>query len=107
MITDCDARVERNGQTLPRLEEWCVVGSCLMGFVFGHSDFKDGHWIKTSRLLGVEGGEIRTRNSRYKLGEPHPSYLLILNIKRLTPQDALRLVALSNSVRGQASHNIG
>ena len=69
-----------------RLENWLVVNygdpytppelqiPRLHGSVFGHECFQDGESITTSRISGVNGDYILTRNTAYILGEIDPKY---------------------------------
>lgn len=63
-----------------KLDQWelcpdAITGAYLTGLVTGHSRFKDGEQIHTTRLIGCEGSLALTRSgSLIELGEPHPNY---------------------------------
>lgn len=47
----------------------------LWGQVFGHPNYREGHSIRTSRVVGVNGDAVVTfSGSRYELGNPAPHY---------------------------------
>jgi len=73
-----------------RIENWSIIfdgksdpyqapelrHSCVMGKVYNHREFKDGHNIITSTIDKVEKGCIITQSgSNYELGEINPKYL--------------------------------
>ena len=69
------------------LEEWTVVGSSpyqppenslqiLMGKMYKHATIPDGHEVRTSGIVRINGNIIETNSgSVYKLGEPDPCYV--------------------------------
>ena len=74
-----------------RIENWSVVlsdafnyeyqvpeliTSCIMGKVYDHPHYDDGHQIQTSMIKKVEHGVVITcSGSRFELGEINPKYL--------------------------------
>jgi len=61
-----------------KLERWGWDGTHLLGEVYGHPEWPDGHRIRTSPVLGyLEGlGVFATMSgANYALGEPDPHYL--------------------------------
>lgn len=75
-----------------RIENWSVVfnntgnpytapeliTSSIMGKVYNHPKYEDGHGIITSRIEKVENGILTTHSgSQYKLGKINPLYLEI------------------------------
>lgn len=47
----------------------------IEGNVYGHPNWADGSFIKTSPILNGEGRIVYTYNSIYELGEPNPEYI--------------------------------
>jgi len=47
----------------------------LSGQIYGSTKYKDGSWIRTSRIQKVEGRFVYTLNSVYELGEPSDDYV--------------------------------
>lgn len=45
----------------------------IEGNVYGHSDFRDGQYIHTSKLVSVNGQEVETLNSKYRV-EWNPTF---------------------------------
>lgn len=73
--------------SMPVLESWGFVRNqgpytppecstvLVQGRVYGHPTRPDGRPITTSRVVEILEGVIVTRSgSRYRLGEPHPTY---------------------------------
>lgn len=60
----------------------------LNGRVFGNPRFEDGEIITTSNIKSSEGRVVSTRNSKYKLGKPNPTYLDYLKGQGLTLDEA-------------------
>ena len=84
-----------------RLENWSLRNASVFDFsmtqsryliegkVYGHSKYRDGSKIITSRIVKLLDGNIvvTERGSTYKLGEPAP-----LNGHHLSMQDAIELL---------------
>lgn len=61
---------DRNPYLAPELQSMVLIGE-----VYGHPRFEEGHHISTSTIVGKRGEVILTRSgSEYELGEPHPDY---------------------------------
>ena len=74
---------------MTNLRNWCIVEGhdpytapeCqpkkLAGNVYNHSEFLDGTWIVTSRVVNVEARTITTRSGSVYLleGDPNPDYV--------------------------------
>lgn len=69
---------------MARLENWSVVTkdpytppefARIEGEVYGHPRFNDGELVALSRVQEVNGNIVKTRNTTYILGEPHPDYV--------------------------------
>jgi hypothetical protein len=70
-----------------QINEWSIVGApqpyrapeiaekSLKGRVSGHPKFDDGQMVRTSFIVSLDGGRVRTQSgSVYELGEPSPDY---------------------------------
>lgn len=79
---------------MPKLENWAIrshsndpfqapelQSKYLTGTVYDNSNFKDGSFIKTSRVQEISEDQsyAKTLNTTYMLGEPHPDYVEYLN----------------------------
>lgn len=75
-------------QNIPKLENWkCTFSSlspytppetnlpCLVGIVYNHEKYKDGHEVRTSPIKDIDGSIIQTKNSTYILGTPDKDYV--------------------------------
>jgi len=89
-----------------RIENWSMTGGSvydapevrnnqLRGKVYGHSNFPDGHPIRTSNIMMVEGDQVTTSNgSVYTLGKPDPDYMIWCqenNYHVPTPEEPIKL----------------
>jgi hypothetical protein len=93
-----ETRHDRNGRVAV-ITNWRLTQGRLEGFVSGHPGHPDGTYIETSGILSVEGNRVSTRHSEYDLGDPDPNYKKLLESMRLTPEAALHVVAIHNSLR--------
>lgn len=61
---------------------------CLMGNVYGHPRFEDGHFVHTSAMESTNRGFIKTYSgTTYRLGKIDPKY------EKLYPNAKRRLIA--------------
>ena len=88
---------------LTRLENWQLIRGHLVGTVSGHPEHGDGETIHTSDVLTVvKHRRVCTRNREYELGTPDPAWARLLQLMRSSPDAALEIVALHNSIRARA-----
>lgn len=79
---------ELDKQLRPKLENWEVcaetqdpysppecIGRTVKGDVYGHQEIEDGSRVRTSTIQEIGPGFVRTANTEYQLGKPHPRYL--------------------------------
>jgi hypothetical protein len=52
------------------LENWYVLGQCIVGEVYSNPLFEDGTFIRTSTVQSVSLTSVKTLNSTYRLGVP-------------------------------------
>jgi hypothetical protein len=98
-----NAAVARATTEQTRLENWQLMRGHLVGTVSGHPDCADGDTIHTSDLLiVVKYRHVRTRNREYQLGSPDPTWARLLELMRSSPDAALEIVALHNSIQVRA-----
>lgn len=59
-----------------RIDQWIVLHGHLFGNVYGHPEFKDGDFVRTSGVLNLptalleRGCTVETTNTLYLLGNP-------------------------------------
>lgn len=98
-----DAAVARAAAEHTRLENWQLIRGHLVGTVSGHPDHADGETIHTSDVLTVvKHRHVRTRNREYQLRSPDPTWARLLELMRSSPDAALEIVALHNSIHARA-----
>src|SRR5436305_15143313 len=98
-----NAAVARAAPEHTRLENWQLVLGHLVGTVSGHPDHADGETIHTCDVLTVvKHRHVRTCNGEYQLGSPDPTWARLLQLMRSSPDAALEIVALHNSIRARA-----
>jgi hypothetical protein len=98
-----DAAVARAAAEHTRLENWQLIRGHLVGTVSGHPDHSDGETIHTSAVLSVvKHRHVRTRDREYQLGSPDPTWMRLLQLMRSSPDAALEIVALHNSIQARA-----
>lgn len=86
-----------------RAWNWQLIRGHLVGTVSGHPDHTDGEMIQTSDVLSVvKHRHVRTRNREYQLGSPDPTWARLLQLMRSSPDAALEIVALHNSIQARA-----
>ena len=98
-----DAAVARGTTESTQLENRQLIRGHLVGTVSGHRDHADGETIHTSDVLAVVNHRyVRTRNREYQLGSPDPTWERLLQLMRSSPDAALEIVALHNSILARA-----
>ncbi|MBV8905872.1 MAG: hypothetical protein JOZ22_19735 [Acidobacteriia bacterium] len=98
-----NAAVARATTGHARLENRQLIRGHLVGTVSGDPDHGDGETIHTSDVLTVvKHRHIRTRNREYQLGSPDPTWARLLQLLRSSPDAALEIVALPNSIHAPA-----
>jgi hypothetical protein len=98
-----NAAVARAAAEHTRLENWQLIRGQLVGTVSGHPDHADGETVHTSDVLTVvKHRRVRTRNREYQLGSPDPTWARLLQLMRSSPDAALEIVALHNSIQARA-----
>ena len=86
-----------------RLENWQLIRGHLFGTVSGHPNHADGETIHTSDVLAVvKHRRVRTRNRDYELGSPDPTWARLLQLMRSSPDAAIEIGALHNSIQARA-----
>lgn len=94
-----NAAVSRATTEHARSENWQLIRGHLVGTVSGDPDHGDGETIHTSDVLtAVKHRHVRTRNREYRLGSPDPTWARLLQLMRSSPDAALEIVALHNSI---------
>lgn len=99
-----------------RLENWSVdtdypfdppelLRLCAHGEVYGDPSRKDGVVITTTRIVGVDGRNIRTKSgSTYRLGEPSESYRVWLREHRPDWDPESPVTALASKKKFATTH---
>jgi hypothetical protein len=98
-----NAPVARAAAEHTRLENWQLIRGHLVGTVSGHPDHADGETIHTSEVLTVvKHRQVGTCNREYQLGSPDPTWARLLQLMCSSPDAALEIVALHNSIQARA-----